>query len=454
MSVGNKWRLVVCGGLATAIFVVNSGDAIARPRYLSVFKATYLDVVLKNPNDVTCAICHPGKNRKEHNNYGVAVFGKLSEKNEVAEVRIRETLLRAEDEKSDVYGKTFGDLLKAGVIPATNDVGGPTSELAVNARKAYRDKIEHTLAAYEQELTVAKKSAKDVYVEQLQVAFNQAFQAKNLEDANEFDTAIKSMINGDSLSPSSYSAIVQAKGTYEASVKAVHDKYEKLKAGLCLDYAVSLQAAMDAAFLAKDLDEVNRIKKVIVQFQPKPEGIEIVLKPIPTDGSAATAGSFTVFLPPLNPRYSGISIPRIIIDIRLPDNVTTFNVNDLSGEIRRFGYKQPRTKNQGAPPLPRVGRYFGEQLLPFDPGRNARAICYVIEPRVTETYYGLRPPMAIWIDQSSKIQVKDHRVQIGILSVHALEDFGNELIKIKSKLLDEEQELTLDVGNPARKNRK
>ena len=61
----------------------------------------------------------PSMDKKEKKNYGMA-FGKgLSEKNLKDEEKIKEVLKKAEAEKSAVDGKTFGDLLKDGKLPAS-----------------------------------------------------------------------------------------------------------------------------------------------------------------------------------------------------------------------------------------------------------------------------------------------------------------------------------------------
>ena len=57
--------------------------------------------------------------KKEKNNYGAA-FGKaLGAKNEKDGEKIKAALIKAEGEKSAVDGKTFGDLLKDGKLPAS-----------------------------------------------------------------------------------------------------------------------------------------------------------------------------------------------------------------------------------------------------------------------------------------------------------------------------------------------
>jgi len=127
LTVKNSVRFVVAGSLAAAMCVVTGGEAMARPKYLSVFSSAYPDLVKKHGTDgkLTCAVCHPDKDKKKRNNYGVALTGQLAKKNESDEAKIKEALTKTEGEKSATEGKTFGDLIKAGDLPGTTDVANP-----------------------------------------------------------------------------------------------------------------------------------------------------------------------------------------------------------------------------------------------------------------------------------------------------------------------------------------
>jgi hypothetical protein len=91
--------------------------AQARPNYCKAFLAQYENV--KEAKDAKCAVCHPGKEKKERNNYGVCLSKLLGTENVKEEAKIRESLKKAEAEKSAVDNKTFGDLLKDGKLPAS-----------------------------------------------------------------------------------------------------------------------------------------------------------------------------------------------------------------------------------------------------------------------------------------------------------------------------------------------
>ena len=124
LTVKNSVRFVVAGVLAASMFVVTGGEATARPKYKDLLNSTYPELAKKHGTDgkLTCAVCHPDKDKKKRNNYGVAVAGKLPKKNETDEAKIKEALTQAEGEKSKTEGKTFGDLIKAVELPGTNEV--------------------------------------------------------------------------------------------------------------------------------------------------------------------------------------------------------------------------------------------------------------------------------------------------------------------------------------------
>jgi cytochrome c553 len=124
LTVKNCVRFAVAGLLAASMFVVTGGEAVARPKYKDVLNTTYPDLAKKHGTDgkLTCAVCHPEKDKKKRNNYGVALAGKLEKKNESDLDKIKEALVKTEEEKSKTEGKTFGDLIKDGELPGTEEV--------------------------------------------------------------------------------------------------------------------------------------------------------------------------------------------------------------------------------------------------------------------------------------------------------------------------------------------
>lgn len=107
---------VVCGvaALATSL-LVDVEKAEARPQYNKAVADTYKDnAAVKKAK---CLVCHPVKDKKKRNNYGVAVGKGIGKKNQKDVKVIAEALTKAEKEKSATEGKTFGDLLKDGKLP-------------------------------------------------------------------------------------------------------------------------------------------------------------------------------------------------------------------------------------------------------------------------------------------------------------------------------------------------
>jgi hypothetical protein len=120
-TVKNAVRIAFAGAIALGLFAAVGSQAVARPKYKDVMSAEYAELAKKHGTDgkLTCAVCHPDKDKKIRNNYGAA-FGKaLPKKNESDEAKIKEALTKAAGEKSATEGKTFGDLIKANELPGT-----------------------------------------------------------------------------------------------------------------------------------------------------------------------------------------------------------------------------------------------------------------------------------------------------------------------------------------------
>lgn len=143
------------------------------------------------------------------------------------------------------------------------------------------------------------------------------------------------------------------------------------------------------------------------------EGSDGILLKVPSDGFAVTKGSFTAFTIPAEPEP--LKPYRIVIEVRLPSDVKKYRVNDLKGEV--------------------IGTDGYRQFLPFDKdARNAT-----------------RSPAAngkeIVITSSASIDVIKNRVQI-IIIVPGARELVKDQIKIRSRRLKEDQELTLTFGRP------
>jgi hypothetical protein len=120
--------------LATALVFVAAGmlvlsdmrPAEGRTKYKSQFEKRY-PLVKKNQKTLTCLTCHGGKpddptkpDYKQHNNYGTALKQVVG-KNEMDGDKIDAALQKIEAEASAIKGKTFGELLKAGKLPASKE---------------------------------------------------------------------------------------------------------------------------------------------------------------------------------------------------------------------------------------------------------------------------------------------------------------------------------------------
>ena len=108
------WKFSLAG-IVAAMMVAGQSSVEARPQYLGAFTKNYTDLAAE-ANKAKCAICH-GKDKKERNNYGAALGKAIGKKNEKDADALKAALKKAEAGKSDVEGKTFGDLIKDGKLP-------------------------------------------------------------------------------------------------------------------------------------------------------------------------------------------------------------------------------------------------------------------------------------------------------------------------------------------------
>ena len=95
-------------------------QAEARAQYNKAFKAMY-EEKFENQEDVQlkCNVCHGegGKNKKVRNAYAEDLFKELGDKNLKDDEKIKAALEATAKKDSQTEGKTYGDLLNAGVLP-------------------------------------------------------------------------------------------------------------------------------------------------------------------------------------------------------------------------------------------------------------------------------------------------------------------------------------------------
>ncbi len=169
----------------------------------------------------------------------------------------------------------------------------------------------------------------------------------------------------------------------------------------------------DSATLLMANDDVLKSIAGSDASDPDASGSGVLLK-VPESGLAVTKGSFTAFTIPANPKPR--EIYSIVIEVRLPDDVKQFRVSDLVGEVRGSD------------------RYV--QKLPYD-SRTPQASGYPVENQKIKV-----------LTTSTVLDVVDNRVQI-IVKVPGAARLVKDVIRIRSKKLKEEQELTLIFGLPS-----
>lgn len=110
-------KMALLFGLAIAGFsmICASNQVEARPNFKAIWASTYPDskmLVAKK-----CGVCHPGKSKKEKNDYAKAVGKGLGKRKQTDKEIIVKALKAAEKMPSPVEGKTFGDFIKADKQP-------------------------------------------------------------------------------------------------------------------------------------------------------------------------------------------------------------------------------------------------------------------------------------------------------------------------------------------------
>ncbi len=108
--------------------IVGTQEASARQQYQKALGKIYPDLLKKHgkgeegKKKFECKVCHPGKSKKQRNDYGTALAKALGKKNEKDEDKIKEAIEKVAKEESSTKGKTFGDLIKDGKLPGTEEV--------------------------------------------------------------------------------------------------------------------------------------------------------------------------------------------------------------------------------------------------------------------------------------------------------------------------------------------
>jgi Mg-chelatase subunit ChlD len=146
----------------------------------------------------------------------------------------------------------------------------PQSTLAICAREAY----EKAFTAADAERATTFQLAKDEALARLESVFDKSMQDKNRSEANTIAAAIKSIKERSVIEKTGLPAVDEAKENYERTVMDARKHHQSRVCPAKKDYVAALEAASDAAFEEKDLDEVNRIAAVLdpLKAELAPEG--------------------------------------------------------------------------------------------------------------------------------------------------------------------------------------
>ena len=116
-----SWLLAVGFALALILSLAHS-PAEAIPPFQKEFVKMYAppgSPLAAKVKKVKCNICHKGKKKKDRNAYGDALAKLLDRKKDKKNVeKIRKALKTVESQSATPGGPTFGELLKAGKLPA------------------------------------------------------------------------------------------------------------------------------------------------------------------------------------------------------------------------------------------------------------------------------------------------------------------------------------------------
>ncbi len=122
-------RLIVVSCFALALFGICTARTEARPKYKSVFEATYPEVA-KKIKKVNCNLCHFGDDKKKRNHYGEALAKELKKPNVMDEKTVKEALKAIES--GDCKSGKWKERLENGEAPCVcgNRDHNPNSYIA------------------------------------------------------------------------------------------------------------------------------------------------------------------------------------------------------------------------------------------------------------------------------------------------------------------------------------
>jgi hypothetical protein len=170
----------------------------------------------------------------------------------------------------------------------------PTSSSAVKARRQYEEKLRTAHKEHWATLKIAKgEYLKQVHeqqeesLKQLQKELGAALEGKDLTKANEINTAIEAMSENVDTHEAHSAIAAEAKEEHDEVVQVANEKYREFATESRQMYLTQLQGALDAALVAKDLKEANRIDatmKTVISTEVDNDLTRCVLKFMEVDG--------------------------------------------------------------------------------------------------------------------------------------------------------------------------
>ena len=136
-------------------------------------------------------------------------------------------------------------------------------------------------AIYEKSITLADTSraeavqaAKDDALTELASALDTSLKNKNRKEADVITAALKSLTENSVLKAGALPAVDTIRKGYQARVVSAHKQHTEQISPARTNYLAALETAMDAAFVAKDLEEVNRIDAAIEPLRAEAARLE------------------------------------------------------------------------------------------------------------------------------------------------------------------------------------
>jgi len=161
-------------------------------------------------------------------------------------------------------------LVFVAALTLTVSACAPQTLSAVQARAIYEKSI--TLA--DTSRAEAVQAAKDDALTELASALDTSLKNKNRKEANVIATAIKSLTENSVLEAGLLPAIDTIRKGYKGRVVSANKQHTEQISPARTKYLAALETAMDAAFVAKDLEEVNRIDAAMEPLRAEADRLE------------------------------------------------------------------------------------------------------------------------------------------------------------------------------------